>query len=101
MSRYVRPSGDAPEYTDVLRAEIKRLTAELEQMRTDMGEGGRRLVMENLDMECAGKRLALELECLLMDCKDNVIVSRWWDSAHEALQAWSNLFPYNGPRLGD
>ena len=20
---------------------------------------------------------------------------------HEALQAWSNLFPYNGPRLGD
>lgn len=53
------------------------------------------------DVEAAGHRLALELECLLMDTKDNVIVSRWWNSAHEAMEEWRKLFPYNGPRLGD
>lgn len=31
------------------------------------------------------KRLALELECLLLSCGDTAAVSRWWDSAHEAL----------------
>lgn len=34
------------------------------------------------------KRLALELECLLIDCKDTAAVSKWWDSAHEALDAY-------------
>lgn len=33
-------------------------------------------------------RLALELECLLMDTKDNAVVSKWWDSANEALDQW-------------
>ena len=31
------------------------------------------------------KRLAMELECLLIDCKDTAAVSKWWDSAHDAL----------------
>lgn len=31
------------------------------------------------------KRLALELECLLVSCRDTAAVSTWWDSAHEAL----------------
>ena len=52
-------------------------------------------------LEAAGHRLALELECLLLDCKDNAVVSRWFDTACEAIDAWRNLFPYNGPRLGD
>ena len=39
----------------------------------------------------AGHRLALELECLLMDTQDMVVVSKWWDSAHEALAAWQAL----------
>jgi hypothetical protein len=52
-------------------------------------------------LEASGHRLALELECLLLDCKDNVVVSRWMDTGCEALQAWQDLFPYNGPRLGD
>src|SRR5574337_826925 len=52
-------------------------------------------------LEAAGHRLALELECLLLDCKDNVVVSRWMDTACEAIDAWKRLFPYNGPRLGD
>lgn len=38
------------------------------------------------DFEPDAKRLALELECLLLDCKDMAAVSKWWDSAHEALE---------------
>ena len=34
------------------------------------------------------KRLALELECLLTDTKDTAVQSKWWDSAHEALQLY-------------
>lgn len=33
-------------------------------------------------------RLALELECLLLDTKDLAPVSRWWDSAMAALDGW-------------
>ena len=51
--------------------------------------------------EAAGHRLALELECLLMDTKDLPTVSRWWASGMEALDKWQKLFQYNGPRLGD
>ena len=31
-------------------------------------------------------RLALELECLLLDCRDTSVTAKWWDSAHEALE---------------
>jgi len=54
-----------------------------------------------LDVEAAGHRLALELECLLLDTKDLPTVSRWWDSGMQALEEWQRMFPYNGPRLGD
>ena len=30
-------------------------------------------------------RLAMELECLLLDTKDTAAVSRWWKSANEAI----------------
>ncbi|MCX8017647.1 MAG: hypothetical protein N2690_07105 [Rhodocyclaceae bacterium] len=36
----------------------------------------------------AGARLALELECLLLETRDTAAVSKWWDSAHEALEMW-------------
>jgi hypothetical protein len=38
-------------------------------------------------------RLALELECLLLDTKDNAIVSKWWDSGMEALSEYQELQP--------
>lgn len=60
-----------------------------------------REIERNQDRIAAGHRLALELECLLMDTKDLPTVSKWWDSGMEALDAWQKLFPYNGPRLGD
>ena len=40
------------------------------------------------DVFPAAHRLALELECLLLDTKDTAAVSKWWDSAHEALEQW-------------
>jgi hypothetical protein len=38
-------------------------------------------------------RLALELECLIMDTKDNAVVSKWWDSAFEAIEEYQTLKP--------
>ena len=38
------------------------------------------------DADADAARLALELECLLLDTKDTAALSRWWDSAHEALE---------------
>ena len=36
-------------------------------------------------------RLALELECLLLDTKDNAVVSKWWDSSMEAIEQWRSF----------
>ena len=44
--------------------------------------------MKDIDFFTPGARLALELECLLMDTRDAAVQSRWWDSAHEALEQW-------------
>ena len=38
-------------------------------------------------------RLALELECLLLDTKDIAIVSKWWDSGMEAISEYQELKP--------
>ncbi|MBK9497385.1 MAG: hypothetical protein IPO08_23265 [Xanthomonadales bacterium] len=53
------------------------------------------------DLESAGHKTAMELECLLLDCKDTVVVSKWFDTGMAALSAWQELFEYQGPRLGD
>jgi len=29
-----------------------------------------------------------ELECLLLNTRNDAAQSRWWDSAHEALEQW-------------
>ena len=34
------------------------------------------------------RALALELECLLLSTKDTATQTKWWDTAHEALQAY-------------
>ena len=38
------------------------------------------------DADSDAARLALELECLLMDTKNLSVVSKWWDSANDALE---------------
>lgn len=44
--------------------------------------------MTDVDFFTPGARLALELECLLLDTRNDAAQSRWWDSAHEALEQW-------------
>lgn len=44
--------------------------------------------MKDVDFFTPGARLALELECLLMDTRDAAVQSRWWYLAHEALEQW-------------
>lgn len=64
------------------------VSTEIERLRTRVA-----------DLESAGHRTAMELECLLLDCKDTVIVSRWIGPGMEAVSAWHELFEYKGPRL--
>ena len=58
---------------------------------TSAAEELERLTKENADLAASGHRLALELECLLMDCKDLPTVSKWFDTAHEAMADWREL----------
>ena len=51
------------------------------------------LKTENATAWAQAHRLALELECLLLDTKDNAIVSKWWDSGMEALNEYHQLKP--------
>lgn len=50
---------------------------EIDQLQADLG-----------DITSLGQRLALELECLLLDTKDLPTVSKWWDSAIGAIFDW-------------
>lgn len=51
------------------------------------------LKAENETAWAQAHRLALELECLLLDTKDNATVSKWWDSGMEALSEYQQLKP--------
>ena len=51
------------------------------------------LKTENETAWAQAHRLALELECLLLDTKDNAIVSKWWDSGMAALNEYQQLKP--------
>ena len=55
--------------------------------------------MQLEDVVPVAHRLALELECLLLDTKDNAVVSKWWDSAHEALEQWRELYARDQPHI--
>lgn len=51
------------------------------------------LKTDNATAWAQAHRLALELECLLLDTKDNAIVSKWWDSGMAALDEYQQLKP--------
>ena len=71
-------------YTEIalLQYELEKLRAELAAIKAD-----------NATAWAQAHRLALELECLLLDTKDNAIVSKWWDSVMEALNEYQQLKP--------
>ena len=62
--------------------EIVKLRAELSALKAD-----------NATAWAQAYRLALELECLLLDTKDNATVSKWWDSGMAALDEYQQLKP--------
>ena len=70
-------SGYAVKFEDYFKLE-----AELAALKTD-----------NATALAQAHRLALELECLLLDTKDNAIVSKWWDSGMAALDEYQQLKP--------
>lgn len=102
------PAGGASVLTDGLGGDVERLKDALfdekEKRSAERIRLGCEIAVKDVrigTLDAAGHRLALELECLLMDTKDLPTVSRWWDSGMEALEEWRQLFPYNGPKLGD
>ena len=62
---------------------------EIESLRSEIAA----LKAENETAWAQAHRLALELECLLLDTKDNATVSKWWDSGMEALNEYQELQP--------
>lgn len=70
------PKGVAISWADAMLAAAERLRNEQ--------AGGEVVAWTDADSDAA--RLALELECLLLDTKDTASVSRWWASALEALE---------------
>lgn len=61
-----------------LQNEIERLSVELNERETGWSQA---------------HRLALELECLIMDTKDMAVVSKWWESAMAALDEYNKVKP--------
>lgn len=72
------------ELGDLLHRDCDQMGIENHQLRKKLAELEGQT--DNLLSTC--HRLALELECLLLDTKDLAPVSRWWDSAMVALDEW-------------
>lgn len=68
---------------DTRKAVVARWNTRALTQRPAAQEVGEREGWTDADADAA--RLALELECLLLDTKDTASVSRWWASANEAL----------------
>ena len=80
--------------------ELRQQVAEKDEVIAEAGEmlamRDRQLAAlktENETARAQAHRLALELECLLLDTKDNAIVSKWWDSGMAALNEYQQLKP--------
>ena len=82
-------SGSNAFNTVVWKAGAEKLQADNDQLRSELAT----LKGENETAWAQAHRLALELECLLLDTKDNAIVSKWWDSGMEALDEYQRTKP--------
>jgi hypothetical protein len=82
FAEMVKQTGTHQSVLDCLLQEIESLRQQLYKAEDDAGTAW---------AQC--HRLALELECLILDVEDNAIVSKWWDSALEALCDYQGLKP--------
>ena len=71
------------------KATIVRQCMDIAMLRVELSA----LKEENETAWAQAHRLALELECLLLDTKDNATVSKWWDSGRAALDEYQQLKP--------
>ena len=71
------------------KATIARQCMDIAMLRVELSA----LKEENETAWAQAHRLALELECLLLDTKDNATVSKWWDSGMAALDEYQQLKP--------
>ena len=86
----------ADETRNMFHAAILDLAAISEALGCDPDDGGAVPIIEAInelkseiaDMHSKGHRLALELECLIMDVKDTAVTAKWWDSALSAIEEW-------------
>lgn len=72
-----------------LRRQLASAQLDNDQLRAELSA----LKADNATAWAQAHRLALELECLLLDTKDNAIVSKWWDSGMAALDEYQQLKP--------
>lgn len=83
-----RNSGDRHDQWKIDMVRSKREAAR-ERLRQHLYTPAAQRSQEIDDLTSLGGRLALELECLLLEgSPDTAAISKWWDSAHAALQAW-------------
>ena len=80
--------GDAMEVATQEKDELRRMVAELVEERDALAAKLKEVDGRIDDLLATCHRLALDLECLLLDTKDSAPVSRWWDSAMAALDGW-------------
>lgn len=80
-------------------AEIEKLKGLLATDSTSTLNDAMHEIERLQNFESDAKRLALELECLLMSC-DLPAATKWWDSAHEALELHrKTIGQYYGEKL--
>ena len=72
-----------------LRQQLASAQLDNDQLHAELAA----LKAENEKAWAQAHRLALELECLLLDTKDAAIVSKWWDSGMAALNEYQQLKP--------
>ena len=82
FAEMVKQTGSQQSVLDCLLQEIESLRQKLCKAEYDAGTAW-----------AQAHRLALELECLLIDTKDIAIVSKWWGSGMEALSEYQELNP--------
>ena len=82
FAEMVKQTGSHQSVLDCLLQEIESMRQQLCKAEYDAGTAWSQ-----------AHRLALELECLLLDTKDNAVVSKWWDSGMEALSKYQELNP--------
>ena len=80
-----------------IKTELREICAAIDDPAGDLTlttvECIKKLKADNATAWAQAHRLALELECLLLDTKDNAIISKWWGSGMEALNEYQELQP--------